>query len=290
MFREPYIWNIKPSLFYIIFVKFIFNIFLYMLTNIDNVMKFFRFFQFNFLPLSILKSPFIGVINYDWTPFYPFEKFIMLNNIPIFKIGNSDKKILYIHGGGFISGDYMTFRSFCLEIYKKIISTGNNIEIWFPNYTLCSEDNYKINKAIEEINYIHSMHEFSCVLADSAGCYLSLQIISPKKLILISPVTDLSCSSKKYDEDDINFNPYLVKKIFKKINHHNPNHNPNPNHPNNIIFVSKNELFVDDSFRIKSSKINIYNSSIHSLPLFYKFNNLANKCLNDIVIEIINSI
>jgi len=253
---EPYTWNIKPSLFYIIFIKSIFNTLLFIFKKIENVIKLFRFLQFTFLPLNIIKKPFIGIINYNWNTFYSFEKFIIINNIPIFKIGNSNTKILYIHGGGFISGDYMTFRSLCITIYKKMIENGKNIEIWFPNYTLYSNNSDFINNAINEINYIYSLHQFDSVIADSAGGYLALQIKSPKKLLLISPVTDLSCSSKKYYEDDINFNPQLVKKIFKKIFNTTLTINNTLENTQIIIFVSKNELFIEDALQLKNKTNN----------------------------------
>lgn len=225
-----------------------------------------------------MRMPILGAITYD-SNIYPYERMVMINNIRVFKIGKSDNKILYVHGGGFISGDYMTFRSFCIEIYKRC---NSNVEIWFPDYSLYPENS--ISKIIEEIDYIHSLNNFYTVVSDSAGCYLALNIRNPKKLVLISPVYDLSCSSDRYKENnDINFNTVLVKKIFNTIQHKiviNGNVSIN-------IFVSKNELFIDDSFTIsklyRDVNISLYESSIHSLPIYYKYNKIANKCMEDVI-------
>ena len=277
---EPYLWYNKPSISYINTVKTIFGL-LNSLIDTENILYLFKLFQFNFLPLFMMRVPILGSINYD-PKMYPYEKIVIINNIPVFKIGKSDNKILYVHGGGFISGDYMAFRSFCLEIYRRCDS---NVEIWFPVYSLYPENS--IYNIIREIDYIHSLNNFCSIIADSAGCYLALNIINANKLILISPVYDLSCSSDRYRENnDINFNTVLVKKIFKTIDHKIPI-NDNVSNVRIHIFVSKNELFIDDSVSIsklyRDTNINIYESSIHSLPIYYKYNEMSCKCLDDIV-------
>lgn len=287
-----YLWFIKPLFIYILFIKFIFQFLLYITGNLESVFYIFRFIQFDFLPLSFIRLPIMGIINYDFEELKSYEKMIMINNIKVFKIYNKNntnissktKKILYIHGGGFISGDYMSFRSFLLEISKKC-----NCEIWFPLYSLYPENN--INKAIDEINYIYSLENFSNIIADSAGGYLSLNIKNIKdstKVILISPVFDLSCSSYMYEnnKDDINFNKILVKKIFNSISHKIDITNIEKI-KNMIIFASRNELFIYDSYKIYSLNQNcvlyVYNSSIHSLPLFWMYNLNAKNCLNHLL-------
>lgn len=53
------------------------------------------------------------------------------------------------------------------------------------------------------------------------------------------------------------------------------------------IFVSKYELFIYDSYKIFSlnnrSKLYTYNSKIHSLPLYWKYDNQSNFCLEKII-------
>ena len=282
---EPYIWFIRPSIIYILFIKSIFSILYFLSRNIETVLYFFKYLQFNFLPLSIIRMPFIGALNYSFNDeIYPYETMIMTNNIPIFKIGKGSKKMLYIHGGGFISGDYMTFRSFCLEIYKRY----KDIEIWFPLYSLYPENN--INKSIEELNYIYSYEDFSYIMADSAGGYLALNIRDIKtntKVILISPVYDLECSSDTFlmdCEKDINFNKNLVKNIFQSIDHKITN---NISNIDISIFVSKNELFIYDSYKIYSMNSNaiiyLYNSAVHSLPFYWKYDSKSESCLKKII-------
>lgn len=272
-----------------------FYIFKFVFSNLETVLSYFKYFQFDFLPLYMIRMPFIGVINYSFNQdILPEETMVMIKNIPIFKIGKGNKKLLYIHGGGFISGDYMSFRTFCLEIYNRynIYNRENKdkLEIWFPVYSLCPENN--ISKAIEELNYIYNNTHFSHIMADSAGGYLALNIKNIRndtKVILISPVYDLKCQSDAYIKNyinDINFNQNLVKKIFTNI-YHNINNNNIENIENIYIFVSKNELFIYDSYKIYSinnkAKLHRYDSGIHSLPLYWKYDQKAKNCLQDIV-------
>ncbi len=288
---SPYLWFIKPSLVYIIFIKSIFSILNFLGRNLETTMKIFKYLQFDFLPLSIIQMPFLGVINYTFGEgIYNYERMIITNNIPIFIIGNSSKKMLYIHGGGFISGDYMSFRSFCIEIYKKAQSNNNNIEIWFPLYSLYPENN--INVAIKELNYIYSYENFSYIMADSAGGYLTLNIKNIKddtKVILISPVYDLMCSSDAYignNINDVNFNKNIVRKIFSKIDHTIDIENIK-NIKDINIFVSNNELFIYDSYKIYSINNNallyLYNSKLHSLPIFWRYDKKGEYCLQEII-------
>lgn len=286
-FISPYLWMVEPSIIYIVFIKIIFYILKFLTGSLDTCLRFFKFLQFDFLPLSIIRMPFIGVINYTFNEeIYKEETMIMTNNIPVFKIGKGTKKMLYIHGGGFVAGDYMSMRSFCLEIYKNY--KENDIEIWFPLYSLYPE--HCITKAIEELNYIYIYEDFSYIMADSAGGYLALNINNIKentKVILISPVYDLECSSDAYVYDnikDINFNKNIVKKIFQSIKHKIKNDISNIDMH---IFVSINELFIYDSYKIYSMNnraiLYLYNNSIHSLPLFWKHDTKSQSCLKDIL-------
>lgn len=288
----PYLWNISPSIIYILFIKLVFHIFYFLTGNLEKVFKFVRLIQFEFLPLSFLRLPLMGIINYDFNDFTQDERMIMINNIPIFKIGNNSnsQKILYIHGGGFISGDYMSFRSFCLEIYHRCQQQNKNIEIWFPCYSLYPEND--INKMIDELNYIYSFSCFSHIIADSAGGYLALNIKNIKKdtkMILISPVFELQRSNEENNHKDINFNPLLVKKIFHKIDH--KLENLNIENIEMYIFVSQNELFLNDSYQIyelnQKAILYLYNSYIHSLPLFWKYDKKANLSLQKLISIII---
>ena len=127
--------------------------------------------------------------------------------------------------------------------------------------------------------------------------YLALNINGIKentKVILISPVYDLECSSDAYISDhikDINFNKSLVKKIFQSIEHKMINDISNINM---YIFTSRNELFIYDSYQIYSMNnkaiLYLYNNSIHS---FFCVVNAYTRCAdvkNDNVMKLfINS-
>lgn len=281
---EPYQWHHRPSLLYSWFIYYVFHTLYAILHNLESVLKWFRIVQWSWLPLSFLRLPILAVI--DTQPdLYPYERMIMIENTPIFIIGKSSHKILYIHGGGFISGDYMTFRSLCLEIYRRCYNKSRKIEIWFPVYPLYPE--YSIDHAIYSLQRVHNHHSFKSIIADSAGGYLALHLISRLPLFLISPVGDLTCKSRRYDKDDINFNPSLVKSVFHSISH-TPTYKKYSNVPRSIhILTSRYELFIDDTLKIYDAHsqciLHLYESQIHSLPLYWKYDLMAYSALDRLV-------
>jgi len=281
---EPYRWRQTPSAVYSWFIYTIFHSLYFITQTIENILAFFRAFQWSWLPLSILRLPILALID-SQPEFYPYERMIMIENTPIFIIGKSSNKVLYIHGGGFISGDYMTFRSFCLEIYRRCHKKSQFIEIWFPVYPLYPE--HPIYCAIHVLQMIHDRNMFTTIIADSAGGYLALHVISEVPLILISPVADLTCKSIRYDKDDINFNPTLVKSVFRSISH-TPTYKKRSNASRSIhILTSRYELFIDDTLKIYDahfqSKLYLYESKVHSLPLYWRYDPIGNIALDQIV-------
>ena len=281
---EPYQWHRHPSLLYSWFIYYVFHTLYAILHNLESVLKWFRIVQWSWLPLSFLRLPVLAVI--DRQPdFYPYERMIMIEHTPIFIIGKSHHKMLYIHGGGFISGDYMTFRSFCLEIYRRCHKKSIYIEIWFPLYPLYPE--HPIYCTIHILQTIHDRNTFTTIMADSAGGYLALHVVSQLPLILISPVADLICKSIRYDKDDINFNPILVKSVFRSISH-TPTYKHYSNPLRSIhILTSRYELFINDTLKIYDSYsrciLYLYESQIHSLPLYWKYDPMANSALDRLV-------
>jgi len=135
----------------------------------------------------------------------------IINNIKsewlIPKSANSEKLILYVHGGGYVSGSCSDHRRF-VSRFAKI--TGITILIY--EYRLAPE--YPFPAALDDSLKIYQWLLLSgfepkniVIAGESAGGGLTLAILlalkdqnipQPKAAVAISPWTDLTCSSDSY--------------------------------------------------------------------------------------------
>ncbi|GMN11374.1 alpha/beta hydrolase [Croceitalea sp. MTPC9] len=135
------------------------------------------------------------------------------------KGNGSDKLIIFIHGGAFISGPAQHHWDTIKSITKKTEYT-----IWMCNYPKAPE--HQINEISENIDAIYTKAtenfetENIILLGDSVGgtliTTLAQRLIQeewplPKKLVLISPVMDSSFSNPDIDKLD-SIDPMLSKK------------------------------------------------------------------------------
>lgn len=138
------------------------------------------------------------------------RKFKILNST-ITEIGvnkSSDKLLIFIHGGAFVSGPSQHHWDAVKYISKEI-----NHKIWLCNYPKAPENKITfISKNIDEI-YFKAKEKYSpsniCIIGDSVGGTLVTSLVQrlikrkielPKKIILISPVMDASMSNPKIKE------------------------------------------------------------------------------------------
>ncbi len=270
------------------------------LISLKKLMSITRSFQV--AELSKIRVPFLGIIS-PLTPNLDF-KLIKVNNIDIFIIHPTNLIVkpiniaLYIHGGGFVSGDFAGFRSFI-----NILSQRTNIPIVFPHYRLTPEHtiNDQVDDLIFTLKFICNHFKISIssiiVIGDSAGGALALLMMQrltnnnyeiPKRAILISPITDLSCSSKGFEFNcnvDVMLNPDVVKSCLKMSYHGLDGKDPKISPlfgkfeglPPLYFITSSSEIFTDDTIRAVNkakdagviTNIKLVENVFHIFPLFY---------------------
>jgi acetyl esterase/lipase len=160
---------------------------------------------------------------------YPKGKFFRQNKIRNFRVldsliteiglkQNSDKLLIFIHGGAFISGPAQHH----WDSAKKI-ATQTNHKIWMCDYPKAPEN--KISKISENIDAIYNvaLEQFQAneitFIGDSVGGTLIASLIQrliikerklPEKIILVTPVMDASMSNPEIEKVD-NIDPMLSK-------------------------------------------------------------------------------
>ncbi|MEO8932786.1 MAG: alpha/beta hydrolase fold domain-containing protein [Xanthomarina sp.] len=159
----------------------------------------------------------------------PKGSFFKLNILRTFKISDSliteigvnkksEKLLIFLHGGAFVSGPGQHHWD-----TVKQIAQHTNVKIWMCNYPKAPEN--KITKISDNIDSIYSVARESYhpnqifLIGDSAGGTLVTSLIQrliknhielPRKIILVSPVMDASMSNPNIDEMD-NLDPMLSK-------------------------------------------------------------------------------
>jgi acetyl esterase/lipase len=120
---------------------------------------------------------------------------------------NEGKVILYLHGGGYVTGSAGTHRMLCASLTQKV-----KAKIFFPEYRLAPE--YPFPAALEDATSAYRWllaqgfeAENIVIAGDSAGGGLSLATIQalrddnkplPAGMICISPWTDLTMSYESH--------------------------------------------------------------------------------------------
>ncbi|MFX1280514.1 MAG: alpha/beta hydrolase [Promethearchaeota archaeon] len=145
---------------------------------------------------------------------------IQIGNIPAekYSLNSQDSKLrvmLYLHGGGYFSGSYISHRRFVSILCKKL-----NLHAYSINYRLAPEDPYPAGLDDAFFVYKWLLEEKSIpaekimIMGDSAGGGLTLALLyrigihnlpQPKAAICLSPWTDLTLTSEtmktKLDEE-----------------------------------------------------------------------------------------
>lgn len=120
----------------------------------------------------------------------------------------NNKVLLYIHGGGFISGSCLTHR---MHVAK--FANGCQLKSLVFDYRLAPENPFPaaIDDCVFVFNWLLNQgYDASDIIVggESAGATLALSLLLalkennirlPKATFTISPITDLSCSAKSFD-------------------------------------------------------------------------------------------
>jgi len=256
---------------------------------------------------------------------YPKGKFFKQNKIRTFKVidslitevglnKNSDKLLIFIHGGAFISGPAKHH----WDSIKKI-ATQTNYKIWMCDYPKSPEN--KISKISENIDSIYNtaLDQFQpnkiSFIGDSVGGTLITSLTQrlilkdiklPKKIILVTPVMDASMSNPEIEKIDI-IDPMLSKigiLSAKKMCAENndlknimisPLFGSFDKFPHTILFIAENDIFYpDQKLAVKkfiNAKINFELIEGKNMPHIWPFLPVmkeAKTSLNEII-RIINN-
>jgi acetyl esterase/lipase len=256
---------------------------------------------------------------------YPKGKFFKQNKIRTFKVidslitevglnKNSDKLLIFIHGGAFISGPAKHH----WDSIKKI-ATQTNYKIWMCDYPKSPEN--KISKISENIDSIYNtaLDQFQpnkiSFIGDSVGGTLITSLTQrlilkdiklPKKIILVTPVMDASMSNPEIEQVDI-IDPMLSKigiLSAKKMCAENndlknimisPLFGSFDKFPHTILFIAENDIFYpDQKLAVKkfiNAKINFELIEGKNMPHIWPFLPVmkeAKTSLNEII-RIINN-
>ena len=122
-----------------------------------------------------------------------YRDFKILNtDVRIFN-ENSKKILIYLHGGGFVSGNLNTHSNLCYKLSKEL----NDYKL-APEYKFPYQIN-EINKVCEEIFKLHSD---IVIMGDSAGANLAFSVstvnrkLKFKEIIMAYPTTQTDYTSK----------------------------------------------------------------------------------------------
>ena len=256
---------------------------------------------------------------------YPKGKFFKQNKIRSFKVldsliteirlnQNSDKLLIFIHGGAFISGPSQHH----WDSAKKI-ATQTNYTIWMCDYPKSPEN--KISKISENIDSIYNiaLEQFQpnkiSFIGDSVGGTLIASLTQrliiknielPEKIILITPVMDASMSNPEIEKVD-NIDPMLSKigvLSAKKMCAENndlknvmisPLFGSFDKFPHTILFLAENDIcYPDQKLAVKkfiNAKINLELIEGKNMPHIWPFLPLmkeAKTSLNEIIRTINN--
>ena len=201
-----------------------------------------------------------------------------IDNYDIYKLYNneSDKIIIYLHGGSYINE--------AVSLHFKFVDKiciNSNMDIYFPIYPLAPNHTYKdaYKLILKLYKKLLKENKEIIIIGDSAGgglalgftLYLNeLNIKLPNKLVLLSPWVDITLSNpeiKKYEKNDPMLSCCgLVE--YAKIWAGNTNlddYKLSPIHgellklPNTLIFTGSNELLYPDMIKfyklLKKNKV-----------------------------------
>ncbi|CAF1313483.1 unnamed protein product [Rotaria sordida] len=227
---------------------------------------------------------------------------------------NSDKLLLYLHGGGYLSGNINDYSG--IECHLSYLF---NVTILHVEYRLSPE--HPLPAAVDDIVVLYCAllrdnmsPSQMMIIGDSAGGGLSLLIVQallahqlpvPRGVIVISPWTDLSTSGESFtrnDEIDLIFTCHDVKWIASQLLDPNKSqlslNNPllSPlfgsfqGFPPMYITVGTAEILEDDSRRVlkKAQAVGVnvtFEEGLHLMhvyPIFFSYFPEARNTLDNI--------
>lgn len=269
------------------------------LRAINDLMAVLR--RFQVAELDRIRVPFLGVLSPIPAEFTAklervggMDFFVVIPSRALPKVS----VILYVHGGGFVSGDFGGYRSFVHKLAERA-----NIPLVFPHYRLAPEHDVvdQVADVLTALRFATQRFQIPVssviMVGDSAGgalTLLSLQRLAaekakmPQRAILMSPVTDLSCSGKTFVSNrdaDVMLHPDNVRKCMDmartRFNGHDPAVSPLFGDfvglPPLYFLTARTEIFADDTRRAAAkaqaagvaTTVKFVDNLFHVFPLFY---------------------
>lgn len=227
----------------------------------------------------------------------------------IHKDAPKDKVILYIHGGGFMSGSCLTHRG---HVSKFVMGTGINALLF--DYRLAPENPFPA--ALEDCvtAYLYLLEEgYSpeniLICGESAGGTLTLSTLKalrdngiplPKAAVSISPVTDLSCQAEsfkanaKHDIAPMNswsvWTAYYIGNTDYNNAYLSPQFGDLSNLPHIYLCIGTHEIHLDDTiaFAKKAQEqgthitLKKWENMVHAFPILSPLFPEAKEAMDDI--------
>jgi monoterpene epsilon-lactone hydrolase len=227
---------------------------------------------------------------------------IQIGNIPVekYSLNSEDSQsrvILYLHGGGYFSGSYLSHRRFVSILCKML-----HLNAYSINYRLAPEDPYPagLDDAFSAYKWLIEEKaipaERIIIMGDSAGGGLALALLhrigiqklpQPKAAICLSPWTDLTLTSETFKtkvEEDVFFNvKNMETSALAYLQMHSPK-NPEISpifadfngFPPIFLQVGTREMLLDDSLIIAekmkkqgvSVTLDVWEGMFHAFLIF----------------------
>jgi acetyl esterase/lipase len=247
------------------------TIFVIQLKGIKNI--------FSKSPIDYLKLRKIDVYS-------PNSKFYKTNKISTFQIlktaitqiensEKTDKLLIYLHGGAFISGPAQHHWD-----SMEIISKKTNLDIWMCNYPKAPENKIEVISINIDQIYQTALSKYQSeniiLMGDSAGGTLVIALTQrlilnkeklPSKLILISPVIDATFKNEDImaiDKKDVMLTQIGVSSAIRMCSEHSNDVRISPINgkfnffPKTYLYIAEHDITFPDQL-IFSSKLNLEN-------------------------------
>lgn len=247
--------------------------------------------------LRTMRQPFLAIVC------RPSSKIQLVNirHAPAFLVqvnssryANSGMAIVYVHGGGYVTGDVAGF----FAIAEKV-SNMLQCPVIMPQYRLAPECSIEdsVGDVVASLHCIVDKDVF--LMGDSAGaglCVLTMRHVLATKinarirgLVLFSPMLDLTCSSEsftRFADTDPMFRPDLVKHCARLALRGGPATETNSplcgsfeGFPPVYISVADDELLLDDSLRMVQrlsmhgvqSNLSCASHAFHAFPVMWQY-------------------
>lgn len=222
---------------------------------------------------------------------------------------SSKQVILYSHGGGYLFGSPLSYRSFTTRLAKACQAS-----VFVLDYRLAPENPFPAapDDALLAYRYLLDKHDAADIIlaGDSAGGGLSLALLvqireaglpMPAAAVLFSPYTDLDTTGESLDSNSDTCAMFSGDSIRRAAATYlngaeatdalaSPLYANHEGFPQLLIYVSDNEVLRDDGLRLAdrtaaagvATDLRVWRGQPHVWPLFVPMLPEANQVLREV--------